>query len=311
MYMKWYSVFSFLGSLFSVLSSPIPEHCDILSLSGGGSFGAVEIGILDDLLEKEDIPRYYDVITGISAGGLNAAFLSTHHDISKSVKAIIPIYKELKTSDVYKQSYSIFKKWGWYDTTPLEGFIARVLNNTVMIPSIQPSSKKRSTLIGSTNLNTEKLEIHHFYVGDNIDRKVDILMATTAIPILFPPRDIRGEFHVDGGVLTNEMVTEALSFKKCKTYDIYLINAKNKKSISKEITGFTNYMKTLFSVFMNIFDNELSRINMVCMFSNTRLHIYYPNTTELEQFSILDFDHGTELYTLGKNHYYKVDKYIC
>lgn len=56
-----------LVSLFS-LSSALNQ----LSFSGGGSFGAVEIGILKRINEIE--PKNYDLYTGISAGALNAGF---------------------------------------------------------------------------------------------------------------------------------------------------------------------------------------------------------------------------------------------
>ena len=52
-----------------------------LSLSGGGSFGAVEIGILKRLLETDTNTntntKTYDLYTGISAGALNAGFFQS------------------------------------------------------------------------------------------------------------------------------------------------------------------------------------------------------------------------------------------
>lgn len=314
--------FSYLCSLFfslvsipSIWSSPSlletkQEHCNILSLSGGGSFGAVEVGILSDLIEKKKIPETYHIISGISVGGLNAAFLSSKGTLSNALKDIVPLYKKLRTSDIYKQSYNIFRKWGWYDTSPLEEFLRTVLNSTIKIPKIDRTNEP-IVIIGSTNLDKERLDIHNFYYTDSLDKKVDILMATSAIPILFPPRKINQEYHIDGGVLTNEMIIEAISYKKCKSYDIYVIKANNKKLIDKEISSFTSYIRTLFSVFMNIFDDELSRINMMCMFSSKRIHIYYPNSTELQQYSILDFNHGEKLYEIGKTSYYEKKKYIC
>ncbi len=316
--MKISSVFSIFFSLLSIptISSLPPllenkkEHCNILSLSGGGSFGAVEVGILSDLVEKKKIPEHYDIITGISVGGLNAGFLSSKSSLSSGLKQIIPIYKNLKTSNIYTQSYNIFRKWGWYDTSPLKEFLTQVLNSTIKIPKVNPENEP-IILIGSTNLNKERLDIHHFYYTDTINKKVDILMATSAIPILFPPHKINNEYHIDGGVLTNEMIIEALSYKKCNSYDIYVIKANNKKVIDKNISSFTSYMKTLFSVFLNIFDDELSRINMMCMFSSKKIHIFYPNSTKLDKYSILDFDNGETLYNIGKNNYYAKDRYIC
>ena len=62
-----------------------------LSFSGGGSFGAIEIGILKRILENENENhqnnnKKYDLYTGISAGSLNAGFLSYFKDIKDGVK---------------------------------------------------------------------------------------------------------------------------------------------------------------------------------------------------------------------------------
>jgi predicted acylesterase/phospholipase RssA len=46
-----------------------------LSFSGGGAFGAVEIGIIKCLIERSG-GKQFDLYTGISAGALNAGFLS-------------------------------------------------------------------------------------------------------------------------------------------------------------------------------------------------------------------------------------------
>ena len=51
-----------------------------LSFSGGGSFGAIEIGILKYLIESNKNVKY-DLYSGISAGALNAGVLSYYKDI--------------------------------------------------------------------------------------------------------------------------------------------------------------------------------------------------------------------------------------
>jgi predicted acylesterase/phospholipase RssA len=51
--------------------------CRALSLSGGGSKGAYEVGVLHQMarqLQGED--KVYDVMSGISVGSLNAAAMS-------------------------------------------------------------------------------------------------------------------------------------------------------------------------------------------------------------------------------------------
>lgn len=73
---------------------------NVLSFSGGGSFGAVEIGILSKIQELE--PKKYDLYTGISVGGLNAGFLSHFESIEKGLYEMKNIYKNIRTKDIYE-----------------------------------------------------------------------------------------------------------------------------------------------------------------------------------------------------------------
>ena len=70
-----------------------------LSFSGGGSFGAVEIGILKRIIETEN--KKYDLYTGISAGALNAGLLSYFDNLNLGIKTAEKIYSTLRNKMVY------------------------------------------------------------------------------------------------------------------------------------------------------------------------------------------------------------------
>ena len=71
-----------------------------LSFSGGGSFGAVEIGILKRIVETDS--KQYDLYTGISAGALNSGFLSYFSDVKAGVKAAENLYARMHNLMVYE-----------------------------------------------------------------------------------------------------------------------------------------------------------------------------------------------------------------
>jgi predicted acylesterase/phospholipase RssA len=70
-----------------------------LSFSGGGSLGAVEIGIVKKLSERG--LKKFDLYTGISAGGLNAGFLSYFSKIDNGINMAENIYSNLRNRMVY------------------------------------------------------------------------------------------------------------------------------------------------------------------------------------------------------------------
>ena len=63
-------------SLSTVASASQAKPCRVLLLSGGGSYGAFEIGVLSRLID-ENPELDYDFIMGVSAGALNTGLLST------------------------------------------------------------------------------------------------------------------------------------------------------------------------------------------------------------------------------------------
>ena len=98
------------------------KTCNVLTLGGGGSFGAVEVGILKDMLDKNIITGEFDVIAGISAGGLNAAYLSYGENIKDNINSLEDLYTKFKTKNVYKSNciFRILKDWSIFNSNPLE-----------------------------------------------------------------------------------------------------------------------------------------------------------------------------------------------
>ncbi len=65
----WMALGLTLESLTRRVPGPIEaDVCNVLALSGGGSFGSVQMGVLDALIGSGVAPDTYDIITGISAG---------------------------------------------------------------------------------------------------------------------------------------------------------------------------------------------------------------------------------------------------
>ena len=282
-------------------------NCNILSLSGGGSFGAIEAGILKSLITKNEINSTFDIITGISAGGLNVGFLSYKTNTKDSIDGLIKIYKEITTDRVYDKNkiYDIYRNWGIYDTSPLEETIKLILSE------ITKDENSPITLIGSSNLNINKLEIFR-YDEEDTKFQIDILMATSAIPYLFPPRIIGKYIYVDGGAIDNEIIYEAMLYKSCDTYNFTFISANDKSVEYKEIISYRDYLVGVANMVRSTFNYELASLNnIVCAIPKGNIKICYPNSELLDDYDMLDFDYGEELINIGMNNYICTDQPFC
>jgi predicted patatin/cPLA2 family phospholipase len=281
--------------------SRVESACNVLALSGGGSFGAVEVGILDRIR----LPKY-DIITGISAGGLNAGFLSYFgNSMEAGVENLKNVYFGLTNASVYTHgAFQVPRSWSFYDTAPLRKTIDLELGK------LKYEGDRVPTLIGSTNLNQGVLQIFQFEKQTK-RRQIDIMMATSAIPLVFPPQIIDDNYYVDGGVIANEIVNGIDAYLECDQYNITFIAASERLQPVAEIADLNEYVRRIAKVTLTDYNNELAEITANPCKGRGIIHYCYPYGAELADYSSLDFSYGKELYTIGYNHFKCEDFTYC
>ena len=104
--------------------------CKVLSLSGGGSYGAYEFGVISHIIENNEDGGKWDLITGVSAGSINTLYLGTI--LPEDEKIVLNDLKELwwntKSNDIY--SYNFFMNgYSLMNTEPLEKTITKLFQN--------------------------------------------------------------------------------------------------------------------------------------------------------------------------------------
>jgi hypothetical protein len=280
------SIINLLFFNFLILPINFTKSVNQLSFSGGGSFGAVEIGILKKIRESEK-NKMYDVYTGISVGGLNAGYLSFFLNIDEGLLNIEKLYTSLKNDNVYKilpiTGNSLF------NTNPLLNTLTLIINN-------MNNDSIINTYIGTTNLNSGYLDIYNFKEIKK-DEKPLLLMATSAIPVLFPPILFNNNYYVDGGILSNEL----LNIKKYDSYlnITYITTHEEYLNNNIELNSLKDVTITIFNIVKNNFDNSLATLNQQCITSIGEINMYFVQNKYLQDYSILNFDNGKELLKIG------------
>jgi hypothetical protein len=182
-----------------------------LAISGGGENGAFAAGLLLGWTASGDRPEF-TAVTGISAGALVApfAFLGPEYDdVLKTVSA------GLTADQVYKKRGVIraLRTDAMATTGPLQGLIAKYVDEEVMEKIAAAHREGRSLTIGTANLDSMRPVI--WRIGaiansghpDALNLIRQILLASASIPAAFPPVLIQvavgdekyDELHVDGG----------------------------------------------------------------------------------------------------------------
>ena len=270
-----------------------------LSFSGGGSFGAVEIGILKRLTELE--PKVYDIYTGISAGALNSAFLSYFTDIKTGVNTAEKIYSSLNN----RMIYDILPTTGVsvFNTLPLHKTLSNIISKMPNPPQIH-------TLIGATNLYSGNLDIYNFEDNDDYN-KVLLMMSSSAIPGLFPPVEYNGQLYADGGTLSNELLqvenkynNQYINITFISPYEGYLYN-------NEPIECLADMIKRTLAIVLSNYNNPLATMNQNCKLPIGEINKYFVSSKYLEGYNIMNFDKGADLINIGYQ-YLQHKKYnIC
>jgi len=268
-----------------------------LSFSGGGSFGAVEIGIIKKLMERKIIK--FDLYTGISAGALNAGFLSYYKNINQGIIKAENIYSTINNRMVYKllplTDLSIL------NTDPLFNTLLKIIDDMPNEPVIH-------TLIGATNLYSGNLDVYSFEDNDDLN-KVYLLMSSSAIPGLFPPIRYKGNQYADGGTLSNELLQvenngQYINITYIKPYEGYLYD-------NSRIDSLTEMIKRTINIVTSNFNNPLAKINQNCKNPIGEINKYFVDPELLKGYNRLNFDKGKELIEIGYNNVQHIKYKLC
>ena len=256
-----------------------------LSFSGGGSFGAVEIGILKRVMELDN--KHFDLYTGISAGALNAGYLSYYKNLNLGIKSAELLYSNIKN----RMIYDVLPSTGisLLNTEPLKKTLENIIHT-------MPNSPAIHTLIGATNMYSGKMDIFNFEDQDDIN-KVLLLMSSCAIPGMFPPIKFNGQLYADGGALSNELIdvehdSNYLNITFITPYEDYAYN-------DTPINSIKDMLCRTAMIILSNFNNPMSSINENCRIPIGEINKYYVPPDVLKGFNILNFNRGSELIDIG------------
>jgi NTE family protein len=217
-----------------------------LVLSGGGARAAYQVGLLR-CLARHRPDLHVPVVTGVSAGAINAAFLAAHPgSFHQAVEALTEFWRGLDVSRVFRVDtpslLSHFARWGLrlvsggaafapevrglVDTSPLRRLLGAGLRAGPggEIPGIERSlaeGRLRSLAVLTTNYGTGQSVI--WVAGRPVeawerpnrrsiaaDITVEHVMASAALPMFFPAVRLGSAWHGDGGIRLTTPLSPAI-----------------------------------------------------------------------------------------------------
>jgi NTE family protein len=169
-------------------------------LSGGGSLGAVQVGMLQALTERGVTP---DLLVGTSAGAINAAYVAGGRCTPESLVRLADLWRGLRRRDVFPVSPGrhLLALAGARESMFAPHGLSRLIGDN--LPYRRLEDAPIPVHVVATNLLSGEEVL--LSTGDVITG----VLASTAIPGLLPAVRRDGMLLVDGGLANNAAMSQA------------------------------------------------------------------------------------------------------
>ncbi len=261
-------------------------------LSGGGARGAYEVGalkyIFTEFKKESGLNPKFEILCGTSIGAIHTAFLSSYmKEIEKNVNLLEKIWlgvkmenfmrikiknivdlilptvkgnKGLFTVDYLNKIISYGINWQNIDRNIIDDTI-----EAVCIFATQISTGKTTAFINTKKMISEwkKDPFMDFLLVSLLPTHV---LASAAVPVIFPPVNIDGKWYCDGGIRLNTPLSPAIRLGADKILSIVVRYYEPQEHPEREkIYPSLVYIlgKILNALFLDRVAYEVSRLEIV------------------------------------------------
>jgi NTE family protein len=179
---------------------PAPVQRTAFVLAGGGSRGAVQVGMLHELTERG---IRADRVFGASVGAINGAAYAGN-PTTEGIERMARIWRDVKGTDVFPKS-ALDGPWAFFQKR------ASVHSNSGLRTIIEAGidfENLEDTTIPFEVVTTSLTDGRERWFGHG--NAVQAILASSAIPSILPPVVIDGDVLIDGGVVNNVPISRAM-----------------------------------------------------------------------------------------------------
>lgn len=281
-----------------------PYECLALTLGGGGARGAYQAGVLRGIARRFPELRF-QVLTGISAGAVNTAHLAAHPGtLVQATDELIRLWLSLTPERVYDvDATSLLRnvlRWGarlvsgglggaeptrgFVDTEPLRRLLGKAIERDAdgTFPGVDrnlASGGLRAVALSATSYTTGQsvtwVQGRDVRLWQRPQRRseltrltVEHIMASAALPMLFPAVRIGAEWYGDGGVRLTAPLSPALHLGATRILTVATRYHRSRAEADRPMTdGYpppAQVLSVLYnSVFLDLIDEDILRLQRI------------------------------------------------
>jgi len=204
-----------------------------LVLPGGGARAAYQVGVLARIAERSRGDARFPIVTGVSAGAINAAVLASNYELNttEAVDLVRRAWRGMSTSKVFRTGAPAlglsalkllvmaiagghrkkFEARGLFDTSPLRRTLSAYLGPRRIAANIA-AGHLSALALSATNYSTGQtvsfvqdgsrrtMWRRAGRVAEDTSIDVEHVMASCALPLVFPAVKVNGAYYGDGSL---------------------------------------------------------------------------------------------------------------
>ena len=170
-------------------------------LSGGASLGATQSGMLQALYERGIRP---DLLVGTSAGAINAAFIASRPQTQATATELQGLWRGLKRSQIFPPNplTAGLGLIGRRDHSVSAGPLRQLVRRHLDLDRLEDAPVELHVIAADVLSGAE--------VRLSVGPAVEAILASSAIPGVFPPVSWESRRLVDGGIVNNSPISHAV-----------------------------------------------------------------------------------------------------
>jgi NTE family protein len=168
--------------------------------AGGSSLGAIQVGMLKTLVANGWTT---DFVVGSSVGAINAAYFACD-PTAAGVERLEAVWRSVKRTDIFP----VTRLQGILALLAKRGYVVHSQGLARLLEERLPVHRLEDTRVPCHIVATDLLEGAEVLISSG--PAVDALLASSAIPGVFPPVRVNGRYLVDGGVANHTPISAAI-----------------------------------------------------------------------------------------------------
>ena len=328
----------------SLLPNPDQQRIGLI-LTGGGARAAYQIGVLRAIATILPKPARnpFHVIAGTSAGALNAASLATHaHHLRTAVRILENIWKNISSDMVYDlHSANLLtgasglvlnmlsgknsdNAVALLNNAPLADLLARVIKFDRIQHNIDIGLLDALSITASAYGSGESVSFYQgiknienwqgpHRIGVRTELGLKHLMASAAIPVIFPAVKLGTQYFGDGAIRQLAPTSTALHLGARRLLVIGVSGNRIKATVNEEMTEQPSLSQILGhilnSAFVDTLENDLEFLrHMNAVIPFVPESAIKDNAIHMNKVDLLEISPSRELNVLAMEHYHELPK---